>query len=606
MKRLALLIVLFASPAFAAAPEICGDGIDDACETGGSCSTNGSWGSCNANYHNSLLGSGHGCDADCTLNPLDLDNDGYNSDGSVGWAGVAQTDCDDKRSDVYPGVYVPNSFVVGAVTGYKLCQTSGTYGSTVLTSVTPLCEATGSGVCRYVDCGNSTGLASDANSGLTYSLPKLTRAAVATQVNPDDFVYFIGTGTCTESTTASRAGTSGHPITWKNYPGATAFQTSTTRTFIVSGALQTFDDLNASGVTEAIDITAANDITVTRSYLHDIAGQGDNNPACLRATTSNRTNFRYNLLGNCLGDGVGNPSNVSAITWIDTNGSGGGADHQAWGNTTWDSVFTSGSCSAPTSGSPNAFFVKHGVVVGQAGTNGHQIKYNTALNCGNACGAHCFSMGSSKLRVMFNRVWTDQTQTAFVFGDIGGSAANEDEQIEFNTVISGKPFSWTPVFDSNGDQPDDEKVTLNNNIFISTRSVYVGGDNEGVYGICGYCNSTKKTLFQTNGYLDSDNNCFYSPNATAVFSYFQSSGGGSAYSYANWKAVVGQDVDSPALGDPGITSPNYKGTGSCATYGWTGATTTTTTTTTSTSTTTTLAPYLGPVTSFRRWFGGRF
>jgi hypothetical protein len=167
---LPFLALIFVSPAWAAAPAICG-AIDTALETGGSAA--GAYGSCPANYHNSALGSGHGCAADCDA--PDQDNDDYTSNGSPSVIlGSTAIDCDDKNPLIYPGVWT----ATGCNTGFAhYCDTDGLYkdapggATTVLnggagcTAASGVSQATGTGVRRFVDCGNSLGSASDANPG---------------------------------------------------------------------------------------------------------------------------------------------------------------------------------------------------------------------------------------------------------------------------------------------------------------------------------------------------------------------------------------------------------------------------------------------------------
>lgn len=542
-----IYLLLVVNTAFAAAPEICGDGIDDSLATGGAAA--GTKGSCPANYHDALIGNG--CDADCTL---DKDFDGY-----------AYTDCDDTRADVYPGVYVPNSFT--SPTGYKLCQTGGTYGATVLTATTPLCESVG-GVCRYVDCGNSLGAALDANAGTNYNAPKLTIASAIASEAANDFTYLIGTGTCNENVTLTAGGTSGHVITIKNYPGSTAKIVSTTTAFSLSTSsvdFRMFDNLDIDYTSYGIDlVSGVSDVEISRCYIHDGDGNGSNNTAAIRATTTNRTNFHHNFFKDPLNDGVGghNVQNAAAIDWLDTSGLGGGADHYGHHNVCW---FTS--TDATRVG--QCWFVKHGVTTAEAGTNGHRIYANTAIGYLNGG----VIIGTSKARVFYNRFYGGLVNTGSAsFGDMSPSVRNDDEQVKYNTVIQGTALIWTPLYNP------PESVAYDHNVVIDNAASYVAGNNEGIISIDGYGSDAQLTTFETApAYLTSDYNCFYSPSATAVFSYYGSNSpctagaglcnAGGNYSFANWQSVKTQDAHS-FLQNPGGTAPKWEGTGNCSTFGY--------------------------------------
>src|SRR5882724_2962365 len=87
-----LFLVICALPAWATtqvSPEICGNGIDDPLQTGGS--ANGTKGSCPGGYMDARIGNG--CDKICP--GADQDGDGY----------ADSVDCDPTNRDVYPGVW---------------------------------------------------------------------------------------------------------------------------------------------------------------------------------------------------------------------------------------------------------------------------------------------------------------------------------------------------------------------------------------------------------------------------------------------------------------------------------------------------------------------
>lgn len=542
------------------APEVCGNGIDDPLQTGGS--ANGTKGSCPGGYHDSVIGNG--CDADC--DSPDKDNDGYTSDGTLGKLLTTNTDCDDTRSDIYPGVWTTKGCTAGNA---HYCDTDGAYkdgpgGSTASSgcvAVTGISQATGSGVRRFVDCGNSLGSASDSNAGTSRAAPKLTLTATAALVNPGDNVVVIGTGTCTENTIFSRAGTTGTGVIHINRePGSTAKLDGTDQTLSITGDFYHVDDLDVDGVNVAVDI-AANDMELSRTYAHDIAANGDNNGGCIKEHGGNRSYIHNNFARDCL-RASGNVQNVSGFTWLDSTGQGTGADHRGYFNTCWYTVNSS------TTGG-NCFFIKHGVSATEAGVNGMQIKWNSAVN-------YPFIglwSGTSKLRAFFNRfVEGGSSVNGIAIGDVGGSLRNEDVQIK-NNFIRGASDSikWDPLYTAT------ESLVINGNHAINTTTSYSPGNCNGILRIDAYGSDAHKALMDAgNPLLAVDGNCYYSPNATAEWCYFGgNSDAGGIYTFAQWQALTFTSVGVPyhqdllsSLGNFGAVAPKFTGTGACATSGW--------------------------------------
>ncbi len=438
-----------APPALAAVGEICGDGIDDSLATGGSAA--GTKGSCPANYHDAYIGNG--CDADCDTPDKDLD--GYTSDGSTGIAGTAYTDCDDTNPGIYPGRYVD---VPG--TSYKLCQTNGSYGSTVATATTPLCESPGgTSQCFYIDFASGN----DANAG-TYAAPWQTFGKIGGggggsgyPASPhtlvaDDYVYIIGSGTTNTTVTYSNYngatgtnpvlfetrsdGTSGHPWVIKWYPGATAaIATTDSQGLTLSDASYgTIDGLLGSTAVSSggadrpasmVYAKTAHHIQVSNSYISSIAGKGTDNDAAPSFGSAYNITLDHNYIRNNRRSVSGTTANFWGINHLDETASGSdGSNHVDMLNTMWFD-----SWNATTNG--GCIRTKHGVTNAETGSSGHIVKYNTLIHCGQAA----ISWSSAGLRATGNRIVLDTTIYGLYIWEVNG-VRHEDNRFQYNTTIS--------------------------------------------------------------------------------------------------------------------------------------------------------------------------
>lgn len=182
MRWILAALLLFPSIALAVAPELCGSGLDEPGNTGGS--VNGTFGSCPVGYGYSI--SGTGCDLLCP--GADRDNDGYTPNGQAGSSatsghlpGASSTsiDCDDTNKFIFPGVWTAIGCTGGQV--HQCHATNGTYSSCVApASIT--CEATGSGVCHHVDCTSGNDTTGDGTYSLPYKTPPKCQAEVVEAV----------------------------------------------------------------------------------------------------------------------------------------------------------------------------------------------------------------------------------------------------------------------------------------------------------------------------------------------------------------------------------------------------------------------------------------
>lgn len=586
--------------------ELCGDGIDDSLATGGPAS--GTKGSCPANYHDAYIGLG--CDADCDAPDKDLD--GYTTDGSVGIAGSTAIDCDDTNPGIYPGRPVDVSG-----TGYKLCQAAGTYSATILNAATPLCESPlGPTHCFYINfaSGNdTTGTGSWAapwastakisgGSGAS-GLPASPHTLVA-----GDHVYIVGSGTNSTTFTSTEGssalfqtnsdGTLGLEWVIHQYPGATGVFSNTNGFGLISnGSYGKFDGLiGSSARTSAANASffyghGTHHIEIKNSYVTGINGQGDNNDACIYYNGTHDTNFHNNFLRDCKRQ-TGNVQNLWALTWLDETATADGANHRGFLNTIWHQTFSS-------TANGGGIRTKHGVIDSETGADGHIVAFNSIVNVGYSG----MVWSSSGMRAYGNRFLLDDGVYAITLLT-GNGVRHEDNRFQYNTMIAGlSGLNWRfPYYSA------PEHLDFDHNVIVAIPSAYLAGNGEGIIAIDPYGSDANK-LDMDAGMLDSDNNCLYSPNATAVYDYYHfvlGDGGtgpagnaGARYSAAQWQSIVGQDAAS-MFTTCGISGPKHKATGGASTYGWNnalaalggGGTTTTTsvaTTTTTTTATTTVA-----------------
>lgn len=573
---LAVFLGVFAGAgeAVAAIPEICGNGIDDVWQTGGT--ANGTIGSCPSNFTDAVVGSG--CDRLCTNTTHDEDRDGYTDDGSLGAAGTTDTDCDDTRRDVYPGIYVPNSRT--SPTGYKLCQTDGTFAATVLNATTPLCEATGSGVCKYVSCASGN----DSNAG-TYAAPYLTGGKVSggaggtVPASPHtlaagDVVYFMDGGTCTTTFTAADGGvhiiklttdgTSSDKIRIKRYPGATVSFAPASGDAIrlsdVSHAV--IEGLDSSGFGTIISMHTVDNIEIRNNHIHDPTGlNGDSNQHCIGATTANTVHIHHNFVENCE-IASGNNDNSGAIIHLDNDGVGTGSGHRDNFNVIWLDARDDASQRA-------CVRQKHGPIWSDMTSAGHEVKFNYCINYD-----QFVDFNGSGLRAFYNLGYG--TKVGGPRDDAEAGSFTQNEEMKYNTFVQAPNGpTWTPTYGTGFSSL--ETLNYSYNVLEDTHVSFIPDASDATVSLAAYISDANFTTFTTNTpkNLIVDNNC-YESGVTPRFCYgCQSSGSGagplgSNYSFANWCSTAGMDCSGFVSSDLNFTAFFYESQDTdCDDIGWT-------------------------------------
>lgn len=577
-KSLTLLVLLCVGlatpyPAYSIVEtEKCGNGIDDPLGSGGS--ANGTKGSCPSGYMDAVIGNG--CDKKCP--GVDQDNDGYTSDGTLGTAGTTSIDCNDADRRVIPGKYVPNSFTTP--TGYKLCQTNGSYGSTTLNAVTPLAE--GSNHNYYIDCtAGSDTLGTGTYASPYRTLGKVSGGSSATglpaspkTLDDDDYVYLLA-GTCNTTITSSgtavvgdftQAGSSGHRIVIKNYPGSTASIENSAGMglwFKAGANYYQLDDLQGTsdaggGGSGSWILVESSWVKMRFPYVHDFQGNGNNNNSALYCSHTNGCQIEYPYIYNYQVD-TGNVQGVNAVKWLDNyNSSEGDSHYFRWG-TIWNPTFNSGfrgSCLRQ----------KHGTKSSDV-PNKHYIQYSTFNNCTDVVWWNGSSMRFDNNLVGYNGSTGNGNNVVNIFDD-GDTFAHEDNEITNNTIDGNANLvNWTPKYAGT------EHLKVYRNVFLDHRNSYSDGNLNGMMSIDGYGSDAQRLTFLAS-YLLSDENCWYNITPlSANFSFFRITSGGHGpagaaggnQTFTAWKAAPHNYDANSCEENPLLDGNNQPTSANCST-----------------------------------------
>jgi hypothetical protein len=532
----------------AAAPvsEVPGDGLDDSLFTGGS--QIAPIGSCPVGYMDAVyaidqFSTPAGCDRKCAA--PDEDCDGYNKPTggvcTIGSAGSPNCDSNDHDRREIPLDYYPCDAGGGPGSGYHLAQSDGSYGSCVSNSVTPLCEATGGGVCKYVrfDTG------SDSNPG-TYASPYKTLGKVsggaagapggAVTLATGSVVYVIsGTTTAADAFSNKIGDFINSGITVEGYPGGNALFNiinSDGLSFADNGTIVALAFMGACTGTSLSPATPVkqfshNGFEARRNIFEHLSLNTFNNNSAIYLNSTNTSQIHHNLFydwkqgsGGCNNFGTG--ENANALKWLDDANAGQGANHRADFN-----VFIEPSPIDITQGGSPIFY-KHGVLALDAGT-GTEIDHNFFVNTGMAA----IDWESSKLRAHDNLSTGIQPFIRIV----PDGTAHEDNQLYNNTIL-GTLGSWVPKYTTTT-----EKLSWHHNIIYDYHLSYNAGNNEGVLNIDSYGNSSGRLQLNSNnggtGSLFAHDNCYFNPNLPPNWAYFATTGGGGNYNFAQWKTLTG-------------------------------------------------------------------
>ena len=502
--------------------EICGDGVDQDC---------------------------NGSDLLCPGN--DRDRDGYTS----------SQDCDDGNRKVYPGVSVSCQASCG--TGTQTCQASGSFSTC---SCTPLCEATNGGKCYYIS--KLTG--SDSNPG-TFNAPWKTylnfvtyystsdRPANWVNLQAGDVVYFMS-GVYTEtysyqSNTRAiffRGLNRSSPVTLKAYPGANPVfspdQPTSAMYFLQSGNIH-IDGLELLDAdTSAFKVNESSNIELRNSRIHQTDGVDNHNLAGVFISSSQHINVHHNFIHDNYdrtnADTGGNKTENSRNIVL-FRGGHNRIHHNVIFQTPPITATKTGGC----------ITYKHSSDISNAT---FEVDHNIFWNCAfNAIGS-----GTWHSRIHHNLIIDSGPIT---FKDFGGLTHNEDNIVEYNTIVRTYGLSYIPTtaWGAIGN------LTYRNNI-VTDEQVY----NPAVQGIIRVSVYGSDALYNDvigGNKVNFNSNCYHNPNSTPLFNIFGRNGGnygvlGHVYDFASWQGA-GYGANS-AQTNPQLDQFFVPQNSSCANKGW--------------------------------------
>ena len=499
---------------------------------------------------------GDGVDQDCNGSDLlcpgsDKDRDGFSD----------SQDCDDGNRRVYPGVSVSCQASCG--TGTQSCQANGAFSSC---SCTPLCEATAGGKCYYVS--KLTG--SDSNSG-TFNSPWKTylnflsyystsdRPANWVNLSAGDVVYFMS-GVYDETYSYQnnrraiffRGLNPASPITLKAYPGANPVlspREATSAVYIFQSSNLLIDGLEILDAdTTAFIVSESSHIELRNSRIHQTDGVDNNNLSGVYLTNAQHVNLHHNFIHDNYdrtnSDTGGNKTENSRNIVLFRGG---------YNRIHHNVIFQTPPISSPKSG--GCITHKHSSDINNAT---FEVDHNIFWNCAfNSIGS-----GTWHSRIHHNLIIDSAPIT---LKDFGGLTHNEDNIVEFNTIVRTNALryepstSWGPI----------GNFTFRNNLVSDNQTYNTAID--GIARIWVYGSDTLYNDIVGGNKLSFTNNCYYNPNSSPLFNLFGRNGGsygvlGQVYNITAWQAD-GYDAGSQVV-DPQLDQFFVPQNSACANKGW--------------------------------------
>ncbi len=514
--------------------EVCGDGIDQDC---------------------------NGSDKLCAAG-ADSDLDGF----------VASLDCNDADKKIYPGISVPCS-AAGCSTGSQTCQANGSYTAC---SCTPLCEATGSGQCRYIS--KLTG--NDSNPG-TFEQPWKTFAPIfhfrcfsgsgpgcpgdvapanTYSLQAGDVVYVMSAlynesfdveGTRYSLHLSGRNGTAAHPIVVKAYPGAHPVIAP------ASQAMGIYIHNSSHVLIEGFEVNRAYQHGVRTSdsshlefrnmWVHDTDGVDNSNIAGVRANETVDWSFHHSLIHdnydrtNADTGGVRTENSRNIVLF------GGGNvrfHHNVIFQTPATTANKTGSC------------IVHKHPLNHPGGT-FEVDHNIFRNC------YFAAIGSCSYGGRFHHNLIIDSDESISIRNHGGPPSFYDNVAEYNTIINTPGFRYSPTeaISAGGTMG---LAVFRKNIVVDNHPYNT--DSGGILRIDTYGTLATQTAMQASGDLQINENCYHNTSHPVRFAYYSNIPQGGLYTLAAWQGK-GYDLQS-FVTDPQLNADNAPQNASCSGFGY--------------------------------------
>lgn len=496
----------------------------------------------------------------------DQDWDGYFPDGGGFYTGE---DCDDQDWQIFPGVITTKGCTGGQT---RKCNADGTFTSCTSDVV---CEATGSGVCRYVNPGTGNDSTGDGSFGSPWQSFKCfgwwsSGAPACNTILPaGSVVYVVGSTDVTSSLAydpdgaggatdtllylnSARSGTETNPITLKAYPTYTGkinpgFASPNKRFMFTTEATdfwrwEGFEITNGYG--NAFFVAGGSDgHEFSRIYCHDIDGVRTDNHSCLYLNNGGSYFAHHSQIIDIADyDETSLYDNVSAIVIFNDNT---GGNHRVEYNIL-------GYTNAPSyagnkKGTGGKF--KHGANVGTFTRN--YIRGNLFVNTRMG-----WETGTASTTYSGN-VFLDSNRGIKI--DSQTPTYNRDQLVELNTFVNTPPFEIVPEYTN-----APSSITFRKNVAVDPSASF--GIDQGVIRVDPYGTSDNNTLMTS--VVSINENCYYCPNASCEFNWFSNGGGGAEYTFANWQSVKGYDLLSFVKNPNLASNTNVAQDTDCDDWGW--------------------------------------
>lgn len=513
------LLNLFLLPfAQAQVAEVCGSGIGTTAKVASVCPTN----------YAEALDNTTLCYRLCT-NSIDRDDDGFTTN-----------DCDETDRSIYPGISTSKGCLS---TEFRTCQPSGAF--TACSSAAFTC-ATGTGVNYYVNAGTGSDLNTCTSASPCASLNKLSGGysgapGGAITLNAGDCVIIAGTTNLTAQnaytgTTAlfanNRSGTLANPIRLTRDPRSTAKLSITANDFIFINYPAQYwrvDNLSLDGgnlAKSGIVMNSARDTEVFNNFIANLRGSGSNNDTAIYhtidGTGAGTINIHHNMIKDQRWDGTTSRLNVRDIMVLNKITAASGSSVTVERNVSFESSY-----SATLSGV--AYGRKHGNSLGISGGSLMTWRNNIAIN--------------KYVGQYYNGAYQRLTNNRFIDVGIGFQAVSQDTDTVADVIISNNTVRGDTFSDwGSGSGDNNDKLTHDNNIFVSSKASYGGGD--GVYTIFNGGSSADETTVKAQNMFISTNNCFFNSATSPRYGWFQYGAWGGLYTFANWRTDSAQDATS--------------------------------------------------------------